>query len=473
MNNFNIGRYEVIKELGQGGMAVVYLAFDPYTKRQVAIKVLPRQYMADPQFLVRFRREAEAIAALEHPTIVPIYDYGENDEQPFIVMRYMPGGSLASRLANQTLSLLEIAALINRLAPALEVAHQCGMVHRDLKPANILFDQWGEAYLSDFGIVKMTEATAAFTGSHLIGTPAYMSPEQAGGKGEIDGRSDIYSLSVMIFELLTHQLPFEADTPVRLAVAHILEPVPDIRKLNPALPPAVGTILQKGLAKQPEERYQSVIELADNFSSLVNLPVLHQSRPSNAITLLRAPVRKSLWIPSFPTRRVMFSTLFVVTPLFMLSAVFLGGVFASSYMLATATPTASATIPPTATLTNTTAPTNTLTQSTTPTYTPTWTATTTHTATFTATVWRSPTPTPTFTATPLPACPEGEFFDVIMDRCRRFEEGQPSNGDNGNDSGGSPPRPTLTCEEIYYPDPCSSTDKTDSTSNDHSTSQSQ
>lgn len=455
MSLLKIGRYEVVKELGQGGMAVVYLAFDPYTKRQVAIKVLPHQYMADSQFRIRFRREAEAIAALEHPAIVPVYDYGEHDGQPFIVMRYMPGGSLASRLATQSLSLLEIAALINRLAPALEVAHQRGMVHRDLKPANILFDQWGEAYLSDFGIVKMTEATGAFTGSHLIGTPAYMSPEQAGGKGEIDGRSDIYSLSVMIFELLARQLPFEADTPVRLAVAHILQPVPDIRKLNPSLPPQVGTILQKGLAKQPNERYQSVIELANNFSSLVSLPVLPQRSSANALTLLRPPAPKSLWLPPIPTRRVMLAALVIAVPLFMISAVFLGGVFAAGYILATATPTASATASPTHITTDTPTATVTPTLTQTATYTATWTATVTVTPTFTATRYRSPTPTATFTATPLPACPEGEFYDTLMDRCRRPEDGQPSNNDQDNNGGGSSsPPPTLTCEEIYYPDPC-------------------
>ncbi|HLB48918.1 MAG TPA: serine/threonine-protein kinase, partial [Anaerolineales bacterium] len=177
-----IGRYEIVNELGKGGMAVVYLARDPFMKRQVAVKVLPRQFTFDPQFRARFRREAEAIATLEHPAIVPVYDYGEHDDQPYIVMRYMPGGSLADRMAKPRLPLDEVAALFTRLAAALDIAHERGIVHRDLKPGNILFDQWGEAYLSDFGIVKMTEASAAYTGSGIIGTPAYMSPEQASAK---------------------------------------------------------------------------------------------------------------------------------------------------------------------------------------------------------------------------------------------------------------------------------------------------
>jgi serine/threonine protein kinase len=236
-----IGRYEVIKELGQGGMAVVYLAQDPLMKRQVAIKVLPRQFTFDPNFRARFQREAEVIAGLEHPAIVPVYDFGEIEDQPYIVMRYMPGGSLADRMEKGPLSLKEIAAVFERLAAALDAAHKTGLVHRDLKPANVLFDQWGEAYLSDFGIVKIAESRSMGTGTGIIGTPAYMSPEQAAGKGTVDGRSDLYSLGIILYELLTGQQPFVADTPMGQAVAHIVEPVPNILTTAPKLPKAVDS----------------------------------------------------------------------------------------------------------------------------------------------------------------------------------------------------------------------------------------
>ena len=176
MSVTKIGRYEIERELGRGGMAVVLLARDPAMKRQVAVKVLPRQFTFDPQFRARFQREAEVIAALEHPAIVPIYDFGEYDDQPYIVMRYMPGGSLADRLKRGALPLAEAARIFTRLASALDEAHARGIIHRDLKPGNILFDQRGDPYISDFGIAKLAETSTTFTGSAIIGTPAYMSP---------------------------------------------------------------------------------------------------------------------------------------------------------------------------------------------------------------------------------------------------------------------------------------------------------
>ena len=176
-----IGRYEVIRELGQGGMAMVYLARDPFIKRQVAVKVLPRQFTFDPEFRARFQREAEIIATLEHLAIVPVYDFGEEEDQPFIVMRHMAGGSLADLLSKGPLPVAEIAAMFERLGSALDHAHRLGVIHRDIKPGNILFDAQHFSYLSDFGISKIAEATASLTGTGLIGTPAYMSPEQAQG----------------------------------------------------------------------------------------------------------------------------------------------------------------------------------------------------------------------------------------------------------------------------------------------------
>lgn len=258
-----IGRYEIIEQLGQGGMAIVYLARDPLIKRQVAIKVLPRQFTFDPQFRTRFQREAEVIAALEHASIVPVYDFGEHEEQPFIVMRYMAGGTLADRIGRGALPVDEIASLFQRIGPAIDYAHSKGVIHRDIKPGNILFDSQGEASLSDFGIAKLAEATSAYTGTGtMIGTPAYMSPEQALGEKNLTGLTDIYSLGVVLFEALSGELPFSADTPMGVAVAHINQPVPSLLERQPNLPPAFEGVIRKSLDKEPAKRFQTATALA-------------------------------------------------------------------------------------------------------------------------------------------------------------------------------------------------------------------
>ena len=258
----NIGRYEVVQELGQGGMAIVYLARDPYIKRQVAVKVLPRQFTFDPQFRTRFQREAEVIATLEHASIVPVYDFGEDESQPFIVMRYMSGGTLGDRLVQGPLPLAEITTLFERIGSAVDHAHHSGIIHRDIKPGNILFDAQGASCLSDFGIAKIVESTAAFTGTGIIGTPAYMSPEQAQGEKSLDGRCDVYSLGVVLFQALSGQLPFKADTPMGVAIAHITEPVPSLLSVRPDLPAGFESVIHKALEKDPANRYQTAGELA-------------------------------------------------------------------------------------------------------------------------------------------------------------------------------------------------------------------
>ena len=258
----NIGRYEVLQELGQGGMAIVYLARDPFMKRQVAVKVLPRQFTFDPQFRTRFQREAEVVGTLEHACIVPVHDFGEHEDQPFIVMRYMSGGTLADRLSKGPLPIPEIATLFEQIGSAVDYAHSLGVIHRDIKPGNILFGARGEPSLSDFGIAKIAEATAAFTGTGLIGTPAYMSPEQAHGEKNLDGRCDVYSLGVVLFQALSGQLPFKADTPMGVAVAHITEPVPSLLEVRPDLPGTFETVIRKALEKDPAKRYQTASELA-------------------------------------------------------------------------------------------------------------------------------------------------------------------------------------------------------------------
>ncbi|MCB0032310.1 MAG: protein kinase [Anaerolineales bacterium] len=262
-----IRRYELRQELGRGGMAVVHAAFDPAMKREVAIKILPRQLTVEKAFMTRFRREAEAVAALEHAAIVPIYDFGEHEGQPFLVMRYMRGGSLADRLRDGPLPLAETERILQRLAPALDTVHAKGIIHRDLKPANILFDDQGDAYLADFGIVKFeTNSSTTLTNSGgALGTPAYMSPEQARGVSELDGRSDLYSLGVILYEMLAGLRPYQSDTPLGLAYMHVHEPIPDILKSNPALPRWLGQLVTTALAKEPGDRFQTAAELVTAF----------------------------------------------------------------------------------------------------------------------------------------------------------------------------------------------------------------
>jgi serine/threonine-protein kinase len=261
------GRYEVKSELGRGGMATVYYAYDPRFERDVAIKVLPHALLHDPMFRARFDREAKTIAALEHPAIVPVYDFGEEDGQPYLVMRYMPGGSLEDRLQQGPLPLAEAVRIISRLAPGLDEAHAHQIIHRDLKPGNILFDQRGNPYLSDFGIVRLASATTSLTQGHVLGTPAYMSPEQGQGTSDIDRRSDIYSMGAILYQMLTGRLPYEASTPTGQIIMHITEPVPNVLEARPDLPVEVQAVIEKAMAKKKTDRYgmlsEMVVDLAE------------------------------------------------------------------------------------------------------------------------------------------------------------------------------------------------------------------
>ena len=263
MNQITFDRYHIQSKIAEGGMATVYLAQDPRFGRNVALKVLSVVYKDQPTFRERFEREARTVAKLEHPAIVPVYDFGEDHDQLFLVMRYMPGGSLADRIVMQPFSPETAVPIIRRIASALDHAHAQGVIHRDLKPANILFDQYHNAFLSDFGIVKLAAeaTTTGLTGSGVIGTPAYMSPEQIHGDQTIDGRSDIYTLGIILFEMLTGFKPYRADTPVKQMMAHVLQPVPSIRKYNPLLPPDCEGLIRKALAKERAERFATAHDL--------------------------------------------------------------------------------------------------------------------------------------------------------------------------------------------------------------------
>ncbi|MBL8098588.1 MAG: serine/threonine protein kinase [Anaerolineales bacterium] len=262
-----IGRYIIKTELGRGGMATVYRAYDPSFDREVALKILPREMLHDPQFRTRFEREIKLVASLEHPAIVPVYDVGDIEGQPYYVMRYMTGGSLSDLIAKGKFTVQETAAIIGKVAQGLAHAHRKNIVHRDLKPDNILFDENGSPFISDFGIAKLAESGSNLTGSGVIGTPAYMSPEQAQGK-DVDGRSDVYGLGVIVYQMLTGHQPYSADTPMGVVVKHITEPVPEILKDMPDLPPEVDELIKTSMAKDKNKRFENTIELAKALNKI-------------------------------------------------------------------------------------------------------------------------------------------------------------------------------------------------------------
>jgi serine/threonine protein kinase len=271
MSAEKFSRYELREELGHGGMATVYRAYDPLFEREVALKILNRDLLDDPQVRERFERETKIIAKLEHTAIVPVYDVGRDNNQLFFAMRYMSGGPLTERIQNRVLSLSAIAHIIQRVATALDYAHARGVIHRDLKPGNILFDEYNNAYISDFGIAKLTQATITLTKSGIIGTPTHMSPEQAKGEA-VDGRSDIYSLGVILFEMLSGKIPYDATTPLGMAFKHATYPVPRILNVNPNLPAGVEVVIEKVMAKERDRRYRSGFEFANAFIAILPEP---------------------------------------------------------------------------------------------------------------------------------------------------------------------------------------------------------
>ena len=258
-----IGRYEVIRKIGEGGMASVYLTRDPYMKREVAIKLLPRAMTFSDEARTRFEREAESIAALEHPNIVPVYDFGYHEDQPYIVMRYLPGGSLKERIEqNGTISIKDASAIIERMAAALDDAHQHGMIHRDFKPANILIDRAGETFLADFGLVRIAHDVGLTSANYITGTPAYLSPEQIYGETPIDHRVDVYAMGITLFEMLAGRTPYQDVEATRLLMKHVLDPIPSLKSAVPDAPDEVAQVVMKAMAKDPNQRYQTAGELA-------------------------------------------------------------------------------------------------------------------------------------------------------------------------------------------------------------------
>lgn len=267
-----IERYKIINELGLGGMAVVYRGIDTMLDRNVAVKILLPEVSNKEKLLKRFSREAKTLASLSHSNIVKVLDYGEFEATPYLVLEFISGGTLSSRMG-KPIHYAEAATILAPIARALTYAHQQKIVHRDIKPANILLNETGQAMLSDFGILKLMdlEESHGLTGTGKItGTPAYMSPEQIRGK-EIDGRSDIYSLGIVFFEMVTGRKPYTANTPIELSMQHLHDPIPKAKQFVRDLPSDVDQVFVKAMAKNPEERFQSMNAFAAALEKLAGI----------------------------------------------------------------------------------------------------------------------------------------------------------------------------------------------------------
>ncbi|HXT51546.1 MAG TPA: serine/threonine-protein kinase, partial [Thermoanaerobaculia bacterium] len=265
----SLGRYQLEQLIGQGGMAVVYRAVDAVLGRTVAVKVIRSAYTEDPHFLERFLQEARLVASLDHPNILPLYDFGEEKGRPYLVLPYLPGGSLADRMAGVPQPLPLVAAWTLQLAGALDAAHARGVLHRDVKPGNVLVTKDGRLMLGDFGIARLAEATTRLTATGMVvGTPIYMAPELARG-ADASPASDRYALAVMLFEMIAGQPPFLGTNPLSVLHQQVHEPVPSLAERIAAPPPALDAFLARALAKEPDQRHRTARAMAEELVALL------------------------------------------------------------------------------------------------------------------------------------------------------------------------------------------------------------
>ena len=252
-----LDEYRLVEQVGRGGMATVYRAVNTRTKREVAIKVLSPSISTDKRFIKRFRREGGVVKRLNHPNILPVDGYGECRGCVYLAMPFMEGETLQERMNRGPLTEHEATRWVRQLASALEFAHRRGVIHRDVKPSNVMIDKRGNALLMDFGLARMVESSNTLTGSMLVGTPAYVSPEQGQGR-PVDGRADEYSLGIILFQIATGHLPYEGENPMKTVLMHIQEPIPRPSRFNPAVSAALDAVIMKSLAKEPRDRFPSV-----------------------------------------------------------------------------------------------------------------------------------------------------------------------------------------------------------------------
>lgn len=299
----SLGQYQIRVLLGRGGMSSVYLAFQPSMERTVAIKVLPREFMHDKTFLTRFQQEARTIAKLEHLHILPVYDVGEDKGIPYLVMRYLPGGTFADMIAEKLPPIAATVRLLGQIADALDYAHERGIIHRDLKPSNILLDNSNNAYLADFGIARVAEGVGV-TGSRVMGTPPYIAPEMVRKDEKLTASVDIYALGIITFEALTGRPPFYDEDPMKTLMMHVLEPVPSARRIDPNIKPEMDEVLMKCLAKTPHERYRTAGEFAAALARAAapsrdgrgRTPVASTARPEEKTPVAVQPPRSGEWL---------------------------------------------------------------------------------------------------------------------------------------------------------------------------------
>ncbi len=261
--------YHIVALLGEGGMAAVYKAYHPTMDRFVALKILAKHAAGDPQFAARFQQEARVLAHLQHPHILPVYDFGEADGYAYLAMPFIESGTLVSLMKSRPLPLSQVRRIVTQIGDALDYAHSHGLIHRDVKPSNVLLDARGNCLLTDFGIAKIMQSSLRLTPTDgLIGTPAYMSPEQ--GLGDVlDLRSDVYSLGIILYELTTGRPPYEAETPMAVVIKHIHDPLPAPGALNPELPPSLEQVILKALAKKREDRFASAGEFVQALKAAI------------------------------------------------------------------------------------------------------------------------------------------------------------------------------------------------------------
>jgi tRNA A-37 threonylcarbamoyl transferase component Bud32 len=274
LEGHTLGKYRVMAPLGAGGMARVYRAYHPQLNRHVAVKVLRADLLNEPEFLARFQREAQAVAALRHPNIVQVFDFDQQDDVYYLVMELLEGDSLKARLneyraQGSAMPPGEAARVLLDALAGLDYAHGEGLIHRDLKPANLMLTRRGQAVLTDFGIAQIVGGPKHTVTGTLMGTLSYMAPEQ-GLHGQWGTPSDLYSMGVVFYEMLTGRVPFDADTPLAILMKHVNEPLPLPRALNPDIPDALERVLLKALSKQPADRFQSAREMGDAVQTALN-----------------------------------------------------------------------------------------------------------------------------------------------------------------------------------------------------------
>jgi serine/threonine protein kinase len=381
----SLGRYHILEQLGEGGMAIVYKAYDTRLEADVAVKIIRTENILPSvleRALKRFEREAKALAKLTHPNIVKVMDYGDYEGKPYLVLPYLPGGTLKKKLG-KPIPWQEAVEMLLPIAEALDYAHSQKMVHRDVKPANILLTERGQPMLTDFGIAKVLdiEETMDLTGtSAAVGTPEYMAPEQATAK-TADHRADIYALGIVLYEMITGRKPYSADTPMAVLIMHARDPLPRPSKFVSGIPNTVEKVLIKALAKSPDDRYQSMAEMVaalEDLSSGVN-----KKRSKKVVGRRKNEKKKKERLgKSISKHHTSLRTIIIkAAPFFRMAGIFLiiivllwGGSLAMPYFLTlvpTAKPSATITpIPPTKTLSSTSTKTKIPTSTTTPTLSP-------------------------------------------------------------------------------------------------------